>query len=203
MVNHEIRGDWSQIVVCRLDDGQEIYSQTGRFLWKTANVRVEERAPARGVGDASHGKGLLGRALSAGNRAASGPPVALPHFRVQEGPGLCAFAGASPGGIRGIELDGASTWNVSRNAFLAAEGTVGFRLGPGTPDLVRFTGPGWLFIAAGGTLLDLNPADHDGVIHADVEALVALENGVAVAVHNDAGVSVAVLKGDGKVILRA
>ncbi|HZA40863.1 MAG TPA: AIM24 family protein [Actinomycetota bacterium] len=202
-MNHEIRGDWSQIVVCRLDDGQKIYSQTGRFLWKTANVRVEEHAPARGIGDASHGKGLLGRALSAGNRTPSGPPVALPHFRVQEGSGLCAFTGASPGEIRQIELGGSLTWTVSRDAFVAAEGTVGLRVGSGTPNLIRFTGPGSLFIAAGGSFLDLNPADHDGVIHADIETVVAFEGGVAMAVHDDAGVSVAVLKGDGKVILRA
>ena len=211
VVNHEIRGDWSQTVLCRLDGEQELYCEPGRFVWKTSNVSVETRRPVRARGDASRGRGLLGRALSApaGRIPGSASSPSLPHFRATEASGLCAFTGPAPGKVRQIELDAARTWIVAREAFVAAEGTVGFRLEPGAGknsearELVRFAGPGSLFIAAGGTFLDLNPADYGGEIHADVGAVIAFEDGVGLTVGDGRGFPVATLRGDGKVLLRA
>src|SRR5918994_6364218 len=214
VVKHEIRGDWSKTVLCRLDEGQAVYSDLGRFVWKTPNVIVETRVPARGVGDASRGKGLLGRALSAGaqvgRRTNSGASSSFPHFSGGGGSGLCAFAGALPGEMRLIELNDSLTWTVGLDSFVAAESTVGFGLrGDGRrtdqgPVLGRFAGPGSLFIAAAGKFIDLNPADYGGMIQADMRAVVAFDEGVTFTSQEiDASLSLATLRGEGKVILHS
>ena len=218
MLSHEIRGGVSQSVLCRLAPDQEMYCDDGRFLWKTPNVALETRAVAPGPGDALRGKGLLGRALSGaaqvGRRAQTGMSIALPHFRASGGTGLCSFAGALPGQLRQIELDGTRTWTVPRSAFVAAESSVGLELAPGgptgdgTPVLGRFAGTGSLFVAAAGDFIDLNPADYGGVIHADAACLIAFDDGISLS-HEETGRltgegrSPATLEGDGKVILQS
>jgi uncharacterized protein (AIM24 family) len=208
VVNHEIRGDWSQIVVCRLHQGQEVYSESGRFMWKTPNVRVSARPPAQGAPDPSRGTGLLGRALSAGGQAGRrGTSTAspnLPHFRAAEGQGLCTFTGAGPGELRQIELNGSRAWTVSRDAFVAAEDTLGCRIGVEGQDLLRFSGSGDLFIAAAGEFVDLNPADVGGAIEVSPRRVVAFDGGVTLTAKGlDAALPMVTLRGDGKVILQA
>ena len=218
MLSHEIRGGVSQSLLCRLAPDQEMYCDDGRFLWKTPNVALETKAVAAGPGNAIRGQGLLGRALSGaaqvGRRAHTGTSIALPHFRAGGGTGLCSFAGALPGQLRQIELDGTRTWTVPRSAFVAAESSVGLDLAPdgptgdGTPVLGRFAGTGSLFVAAAGDFIDLNPADYGGVIHADAACLIAFDDGISFS-HEATGKligksrSPATLEGDGKVILQS
>ena len=215
MVKYEIRGDWSQSVLCRLDAHQELFGELGRFLWKTPNIQMVVRPRSRWVQDPSQGRGLLGRALStaagSGKRTAARDSLPLQHFTAMQGIGLCAFTGIVPGEIRTIESDGTSEWTVRRGSLVAAEGTLriaGRKAGPAGNgfDGDRFTGTGTLFIGATGHFIDLNPENQGGVVQVDPGRVVAFDDHVAYSIESVAGIHgehipVATIKGDGKVIL--
>jgi len=219
VVKYEIRGDWSQTVVCRLDAHQELLGELGRFLWKSPNIQMEVGPRSRWIKDPSQGRGLLGRALStaagSGKRPAARDSLPLQHFTVIQDTGLCAFTGIVPGEIRTIESDGTSEWTVRRGSLVAAEGTLriaGRNSRPTGPagngfDGDRFTGPGTLFIGANGHFIDLNPESQGGVVQVDPGRVVAWDDQVAYSIESVAGmrgehIPVATIKGDGKVILQ-
>jgi len=75
-VSHKIVGNAMQMVVCQVGEGQTIYAEAGKFLWKTVNVGVETRIsnpnqPAAG-GAAGGAAGAVVQAYGAGKSAASG-----------------------------------------------------------------------------------------------------------------------------------
>ena len=89
MIKNQIKGSASQMVVCQLDQGQTIFCEAGKFLWKTTNVSMETRlgkgtpqgqdAGGGGAGGhrdrTAHGAGELPRAVRA---AGLGPVLPLP-----------------------------------------------------------------------------------------------------------------------------
>jgi uncharacterized protein (AIM24 family) len=232
VIKHQIKGTASQMVVCQLDAGQTIFCEAGKFLWKTANVQLETRFSTKEQEDADRGKGLLGKAAGAakeiGKRALAGESIAFQYFTPVGGSGLVAFAGALPGEMREIQLDGSKGWTAEKDAFVAAEGSVRFdikwagfsagRKGGEGFILERFTGEGSLFIAGGGNFIELNPAQYGGKIQVDTGCVVAFEDGITYGVERigkfDAqglktaffggeGMSLATLEGDARVILQS
>jgi len=232
VITHQIKGSASQMIVCQLDEGQTVYCEAGKFLWKTVNVGIETRFTTRETEEANKSKGLLGKALGAatdvGKRALAGESLAFQYFTPVGGSGLVAFAGTLPGEMRAIELDGEKAWTAEKDAFVAAEGSVRFdikwagwtagRRGGEGFILDRFTGSGTLFIAGAGNFIDLNPSKYGGKIQVDTGCVVAFEDGITYGVERigkfDAaglktaffggeGMSLATLEGDGQVILQS
>ena len=64
VIKNQIKGSASQMVVCQLDQGQTMFCEAGKFLWKTSNVGLETRFTTPEQEEANKGKGLLGKALS-------------------------------------------------------------------------------------------------------------------------------------------
>src|SRR5690349_529570 len=103
-----------QMVVCQLGPDQAVYSEAGKFLWKTVNVSMETRlgkpAAAAPAGGGAGGGGFLQKAMSVGmemgKRALAGESLAIQWFQSTGGSGLVAFAGVLPGQMAVIELDG-------------------------------------------------------------------------------------------------
>ena len=108
MIKHQVKGNASQMIVCQLDQGQTMFCEAGKFLWKTANVGVETRFTTHGQEDARKEKGFMGKALSVatevGKRALAGESIAFQYFTPTGGSGLVAFAGTLPGEVREIQL---------------------------------------------------------------------------------------------------
>ena len=140
---HKIQGESMQMIVFQLDEGQRVYCEAGKFLWKTVNVTMETRLgkggadqdqpPAPGVG------GLLNKALKTGvemgKRHLAGESVAFQHFTAN---------GLGAGGVRRraaratcgcSSWTGPTGWYAEKDAFVAAESTVELRhLVPGRQD---------------------------------------------------------------------
>ena len=173
MIKHQIKGSASQMAVCQIDQGQTIYCEAGKFLWKTANVGIETRFTSKETQEANKSKGLLGKAMSTavevGKRQLAGESLAMQYFTPNGGSGLVSFAGMLPGEMRAIELDGTRTWTAEKDAFVAAEETVkfdiqfaGFKTGRRGGEgfvLEKFTGTGTLFVAGAGNFIDINPSE--------------------------------------------
>ncbi len=232
MIKNQIKGTVNQMAVCQIDQGQTIYCEAGKFLWKTANVALETRFTTPGQEAANEGKGLLGKALSTavdvGKRQLAGESLAFQYFTPSGGSGLVSFAGTLPGEMREIQLDGTRTWFAEKDAFVAAESdvhfdiqfagfTTGRRGGEGFV-LEKFTGTGSLFIAGAGNFIDVNPAQYGGKIQVDTGCIVAWDDritygverigkfdmqGAKTAMFGGESFSLATLEGDGEVILQS
>lgn len=226
-VAHKIVGNSMQMVVCQLEVGQTVFAEAGRFLWKTTNVSLETHL-SNPTPQQAGGGGLLGRALEVGKRVVAGQSLAFQYFTPVGGNGLVAFAGALPGEMRAIELDGSTGWFTEKDALIAAEGGINFdiafaglragRRGGTGFVLEKFTGSGTLLIAAAGNFIELNPAKYGGKIQVHTGCLVGFQDTVRysveyigglntqtamTAIFGGEGISLATLEGDGAVILQS
>ena len=127
-ITTKIMGNAMQLAVCQLGDGQALYAEAGKFLWKTVNVGIETRisTPSQGPGNGGGGGGLLNMAIGAGKRMLAGESLAFQYFTSAGGSGLVSLAGTLPGEMRVIELDGNKGWFAEKDAFVAAESSVNF-----------------------------------------------------------------------------
>jgi uncharacterized protein (AIM24 family) len=200
-IQHKIVGEAMQMVVCQLGEGQSVYCEAGKFLWKTTNVTMETRLGkpgGNGPGDAAGGaagggffKKAMATATEVGKRALAGESLALQWFRA-DGTGIVAFAGVLPGSVRALELDGTSGWYTEKDAFVVAESTVEFdisfsdfktgRKGGEGFVLEKFTGTGTVVIAGAGSFIELNPAKYGGKIQVDTGCVVAFQDSIAYGV---------------------
>jgi uncharacterized protein (AIM24 family) len=219
------------MTVVQLSVGQGVYADRGTFRWKTANVAMETRltSPQNNQGGAPAASGgLLGRALDVGKRVLAGEGMAFQYYQAQGGSGLVTFAGALPGELRAVELDGSVGWFAERGSMIAAESSVNFdiaftglRMGlRGNEGFVlqKFTGNGTLFLAGAGNFIELNPAKYGGTIQAETGTVVAFQDTVQysiervgglnaqtamTAVFGAEGINLATFRGDGTVILQS
>lgn len=194
-LNVQLVGNAMQMAICQLQPGQTVYCEAGKFLFKSADVRMETRlskpigAGGGGAGafGGGGGAGLIGGLMQAGKRMLAGESVAFQYFSTAGGDGLLAFAGVLPGEMRAIELNG-QTWFAEKDAFVAAEASVdfdiafsglraGFSGGEGFV-LEKFTGFGTLLLAGAGNFIDINPADYGGKLQVDTGCVVAFENSI-------------------------
>jgi uncharacterized protein (TIGR00266 family) len=226
-LNVQLVGNAMQMAVCQLQPGQSVYCEAGKFLFKSADVRMETRLTSPTGASAGAGSGLLGGLMQVGKRMLAGESVAFQYFSTGGGDGLLAFAGVLPGEMRAIELTG-QTWFAEKDAFVAAEASVGFDIafsggrsgfsgGEGFV-LEKFTGNGTLLLAGAGNFIDINPADYGGKLQVDTGCVVAFEDsirygvervgrldsgGLMNAVLGGEGLNLATLEGNGKVILQS
>jgi uncharacterized protein (AIM24 family) len=192
---HKLVGNAMQMAVCQLADGQTVYCEAGKFLWKTTNVAMETRLtrpvgnPGGGSGGAAAAAGgFLQKALDVGKRVLAGESLAFQYYTAHNGSGLVTFAGVLPGEMRALELDGTRGWYAEKDAFVAAESSVNFDIafsglrtgikgGEGFV-LEKFTGLGTVLIAGAGNFIELNPSKYGGKIQVDTGCVVAFEETV-------------------------
>lgn len=231
MLKHKIVGNALQQVVCQVEQGQTVYAEPGKFVWKTPNMGLETRltTPAGNQAGAEPAKsGFLQKAMDVGKRVMAGEHLAFQYFTPVGGSGLVTFAGVLPGEVRALELDGSTGWLTERGSFVAAESGVnfdiaftglrtGFRSGQGFV-LEKFTGTGTLIIAAAGNFIELNPAKYGGKIQAHSGCVVAFQDCLTFGVERVGGIStqtamtglfggeginLVTLEGDGLVLLQS
>ena len=193
---HKIQGESMQMIIFQLNDGQRVYCEAGKFLWKTVNVAMETRL---GKGDATQDQpaapgmsGMLNKAMKTGvemgKRHLAGESMAFQHFTATGGSGLVSFAGVLPGHMKVFELDGTAGWFAAKDAFVAAENTVEFDIAfqggkvgrkSGTGFVLeKFSGYGTLVIAGAGNFIELNPAKYGGKIQVDTGCVVAFQDSI-------------------------
>jgi uncharacterized protein (AIM24 family) len=230
MLTHKIVGNALQQVVCQVEEGQTIFGEPGKFVWKTTNVQLETRltTPAGNQAGAAAAKsGFLQKAVDVGKRVLAGEHLAFQYFTPVGGSGLVTFAGVMPGEVKALELDQGG-WFTQRHAFVAAEAGVSFdiafsglrtgmRSGMGFV-LEKFTGSGTLLVAAAGNFIELNPARYGGKIQAHTGCVVAFQDSLRFGVERvggtvgqmamtgifgGEGINLITLEGDGTVFLQS
>jgi uncharacterized protein (AIM24 family) len=225
MIAHKLLSA-GQLLVVQLEDGQAVWCQPGRFVWKTPNVSVQ----ARMIGSGGDAGGMLDRALataiSAGRRRLSGNAAALPYFQSTGSSGLVAFAGEPGGPVHELRLEPGRTWLVTRGSLVAAERTVGLSLAPaarpgqpqGIPEgLERLDGSGSAFVTGAGGVIELDLSRYGGAIEVDPLRLIGIQEGIRIEPRRKALAgdellalllgggrpSLATLTGEGTVLLRS
>lgn len=213
-LEYKLEGDNLQVARVRLKPGQELYAEAGRMVYKSANVDWQTRMSGQTIGD---------KLMGALRRTVTGESLFLTYFQAHNGEGEVGFAGSYPGKLEAIELGPGQSFLAQRDSFICAEASVQFnvaftrRLGAGFFGgegfiLEKFTGPGVVFIHAGGDFIhfDLKPGellqvDSGCIVGFDegVDYDIQLAGGIKTAIFGGEGLFLATLRGPGKAIVQS
>jgi uncharacterized protein (TIGR00266 family) len=196
-LEYTIQGDNLQVVRIRLKPGQEVYAEAGKMVYKFPEVEWESRMTGQSLGDKIWG---------ALKRKMMGESLFLTHFRTASSSEV-GFAGDYPGRIQAFDLNAGQSVLVQRDGFLCAQSTTqlniafvkklgaGFLGGEGFI-LEKLTGPGTVFVHAGGDFIEfnLNPGQ---TVQVDTGCLVAFEESVSYDIQLAGGIKTALFGGEG------
>ena len=104
-MKYEVKGEPMPVVICTLEAGEKMITESGSMVWMSPNMLMETSA------------GGLGKAFG---RIFSGENIFQNIYTAQGGPGLIAFAASFPGSIRAIEITPDKPVVCQKAAFLAA-----------------------------------------------------------------------------------
>ena len=207
-MKYKIVGDNLQIVNIELSKDEKVYAETGSFVYKSQNVKIEAK--------------VKGGVRAAFRRLLTKESFFLAEFRTTAGTGLVGFGPSIPGKIRPIKLNKGQTFIAERGAFLCSEEHVAIEVqkvrvaagifgGEGI-FLQRLAGPGIVFINVAGDLIEYNLkakevmeisrgyiVGFDPSVNYDIEYV----GNIKTAVFGGAGLMLAKLTGPGKVILQS
>jgi uncharacterized protein (TIGR00266 family) len=213
-LKYDIEGHNLQIARVHLEPGQEIYAEAGKMIYKSANVDWATRMTGQNIGD---------KILGAIKRKLMGESLFFTYFRSNMGAGQVGFAGHYPGKIQVFELTPGQTIMVQRDGFLFAQSSVTLdiamvrRLGAGLLGgegfiLQKLTGPGLVFVHAGGDHVDFTLAPGE-TLQVQTGHLVAFEpsvnydiqmvGSIRTAIFGGEGLFLTTLTGPGRVILQS
>ncbi len=213
-LRYEIEGHNLQIAKLRLKPGQEIYAEAGKMIYKSANVEWTTRMT---------GQNFSQKIFGAIKRKLMGESLFFTYFHALGTEGHLGFAGHYPGKIQVFDLQAGQTMMVQRDGFLFAQGSVTLdiamvrRLGAGLLGgegfiLQKLTGPGLVFVHAGGDHVDFNLAPGE-VLQVQTGHLVAFEptvnydiqfvGSIRTAIFGGEGLFLTTLTGPGRVILQS
>ena len=213
-LRYDIEGHNLQIARVHLQPGQEIYAEAGKMIYKSANVDWQTRMTGQTLGQ---------KLIGAIKRKLMGESLFFTYFQATGAEGEVGFAGHYPGKIQVFELAAGQTIMVQRDGFLFAQGSVTLdiamvrRLGAGLLGgegfiLQRLTGPGAVFVHAGGDHVDftLQPGE---MLQVQTGHLVAFEptvnydiqmvGSIRTAIFGGEGLFLTTLTGPGRVILQS
>jgi uncharacterized protein (TIGR00266 family) len=196
-LDYTIQGDNLQIIRIKLKPGQELYAEAGRMIYKSPQVVWETRMSGETIGEKIWG---------ALKRRMMGQSLFLTYFHSST-PGEIGFAGTYPGKIQSFELKAGETVFVQRDSFLVAQSSTQFniafvkRLGTGFFGgegfiLEKITGPGAVFIHAGGDFVEFTLGAGE-VLQVDTGCIVAFEEGVDYDIQLVGGIKTALFGGEG------
>jgi uncharacterized protein (TIGR00266 family) len=104
-MKYEVKGEPMPVVICTLEAGEKMITESGSMVWMSPNMQMETSA------------GGLGKAFG---RMFSGENIFQNIYTAQGGPGLIAFGSSFPGSIRAIEITPDKPIVCQKSAFLAA-----------------------------------------------------------------------------------
>ena len=111
-MRYTIEGEPLPVVICDLEAGDTMITESGAMSWMTPNMKMETTSGG-GIGK------MFGRAFS-------GESIFLNRYTAQGGAGTIAFASSFPGSIRAFEIGPGQEIIAQKSAFLA--GTSGVDL---------------------------------------------------------------------------
>jgi uncharacterized protein (TIGR00266 family) len=212
-LDYSIEGHNLQIARVRLKPGQEIYAEAGKMVYKSVNVGWETRMSGQTLGE---------KLLGALKRRLMGESIMMTYFRAQV-PGEVGFAGHYPGKIHVFDLAAGQAMMVQRDGFLFAQSSVTLdialvrKLGAGLLGgegfiLQKLTGPGPVFVHAGGDFVEMSlgageqlqvQTGHLVAFEPTVDYDIQMVGSVRTAIFGGEGIFLATLTGPGKVVLQS
>ena len=109
-MRYVIEGEPLPVVICTLETGETMITESGAMSWMTPNMKMETTSNG-GVGK------MLGRAFS-------GESLFQNRYTAEGSQGSIAFASSFPGSIRAFEISESNGIVAQKKAFLASESTV-------------------------------------------------------------------------------
>lgn len=207
-MNYEIKGGNLPVVICSLNAGETLVSESGAMGWMSDNIEMDTN--------------MKGGLFAGIGRALSGDSVFLNTFTCTHGNGSIAFPSSVPGRIVAKNLYAGETLICQKGAFLAAETSVEFKIhlkkrlstgffgGEGFI-LQRMTGPGIVFLEFDGHVEEVNLASgetikvdtgHVAAFEASVHFDIEMVKGVKNVLFGGEGLFLTTLRGPGKVYLQ-
>lgn len=107
-MKHEIKGEPMPVVICQLENGETMISESGAMSWMSPNIKMETSGGGAGK--------VFGRMFS-------GEALFQNRYTAQ-GDGMIAFASRFPGSIRAVEISETRPVVVQKSGFLASEAGV-------------------------------------------------------------------------------
>jgi uncharacterized protein (TIGR00266 family) len=186
MMNYEIKGGNLPVVICGLNEGEMMITESGAMSWMSPNMKMETTS----------GGGLrkmFGRMMSGENLFQN-------HYTAMGGRGMIAFASRFPGSIMPVEIGPGHEIIAQKTAFLASESGVelsvffrknlgsGFFGGEGFI-MQKLSGMGTAFLEIDGSVVEyeLKPGQQivvdtgyvaamDGTVRMDIQEVPGLKN---------------------------
>ena len=107
-MQYELAGGAFPVVICSLQDGEQMITEKGSMVWMTPSIQMETSG------------GGLGKMFS---RAFSGESM-FQNIYTSKGQGTIAFGSSFPGRIMPVEIGPGREMILQKNAFLASEAGV-------------------------------------------------------------------------------
>lgn len=109
-MKYNIQGDTLPVVICQLDAGETMITESGAMAWMSPNMKMETTS-----------NGGLGKAFG---RMFTGESLFQNRYTALGGNGLIAFASSFPGSIRAFEVGSGKEYIFQKKTFLAGESGV-------------------------------------------------------------------------------
>lgn len=192
-MNYSIEGEPLPVVICNLDAGETMITESGAMSWMSPNMKME-----------TTGGGGIGKMLG---RAFSGESLFLNKYTAQGGPGHIAFASSFPGSIRAFQIAPGQEIVAQKSAFLASttgvelstffQKKIGGGLFGGEGFIMqKLTGNGLAFLEFDGYVKEYELAPGQQMI-VDTGYLAAMSITCSVDVQTVPGIKNALLGGEG------
>src|SRR6476661_3182715 len=205
-IDYKIFGDDMQFVEIELDPMEAAVAEAGGMMYMDDGIEMET---IFGDGSQSQGSGILGALMGAGKRLLTGESLFMTVFQNRaNNKRRVAFGAPYPGKIIPVHLrDMGGELIAQKDSFLcAAKGvSIGIafnkRIGAGFFGgegfiMQRLQGDGWVFIHAGGTIMErtLNPGE---ILRVDTGCIVGFQPGVDFDIQYVGGIKTAMFGGEG------
>lgn len=192
-MRYEIKGDTLPVVICELDAGETMITESGAMAWMSPNMNMETTT-----------NGGIGKAFG---RMFSGENIFQNRYTAKGGTGMIAFASSFPGSIKAFEIRPGKEYIFQKKTFLAGESGVNISVhfqkkiasglfgGEGFI-LQRISGNGIAFAEFDGHVVeyDLKPGQQ---IIVDSGYLAAMESTCQIDIQTVPGLKNAVFGGEG------
>ena len=104
-MKYQILGETLPVVVCELEGGERMITESGSMAWMSPNMKMETSS-----------NGGFGKAIG---RMFAGEKIFQNIYTAQGGAGMIAFASSFPGSIRAFQIEPGREMIFQKSSFLA------------------------------------------------------------------------------------
>ena len=192
-MRYEIKGDTLPVVVCYLENGEQMITERGSMSWMSPNMKMETTT-----------NGGIGKAFG---RMFSGEAMFQNRYTAQGGNGMIAFASSFPGQIVAREIGPGHELIVQKSGFLASEAGVNLsvffqkKLGAGIFGgegfiMQRLSGQGIAFLEFDGHIVEYELRSGQQIV-IDTGYLAAMDTTCSMEIQTVPGLKNMVFGGEG------